>query len=164
MHSKTLGVLGESRVLHDLIRQEFPVFKEFGDNSKVDLIAIIDKRPVTIQVKCVTLVSGAARLNRCKAGPNYRFKYTEEDCDVFAMYIYERDIIVYVTSKELCQYSTGMTFRIDPSKNGQDQNIRNLKGYTDIREVLRGHEPNPLTDNAEGDDMVQTTTEMASES
>jgi len=59
-HRKRRGALGEAKVAAALIDQGYPVFTEWGDLSRTDLITLSpDGSPVRIQVKCPR--SGTAR-------------------------------------------------------------------------------------------------------
>ena len=51
MHTKSKGNIGEARATVELMRLGLPVFRELGDSAKIDLITIVDKRLITIQVK-----------------------------------------------------------------------------------------------------------------
>jgi len=158
LHSKQLGSIGEMMVAADLMSCGYAVFFELGDLSKTDLIAIIDNKPIRIQVKTSTLKMGRAALDLKKSGPNYKFKYTTEDVDIFALYIPNHGVGYF--SSEFCNtHSVGLTIRISRPLNKQSKNCRLLKDYSDIKKALRGHTPTTLTDNAEGDEMVQTTSQ-----
>jgi hypothetical protein len=79
--------------------------------------------------------------------------------DVFALYIYDRDEILYITSKELCDDAHTITIRLDPPKHNQIIGINYADKYRDFKRVLRDYEPNSLTLKEVGDDIAQTTTE-----
>ncbi len=157
MHSKRLGNLGELKVATYLVSYGYSVFLELGDISKIDLIVEYESKLLGIQVKAISRIDDCYRFKSSKSGPNYQFKYTEEDCDIFAVYCIEDDQIIWLTSKEATEQSN-LTFRTQPPKNNQENKIRYLADYTDVTRVLRGHEQDSLTGNAEANDMVQTTT------
>jgi len=163
MHRKQLGTLGEIAVAKALISTGLRVFVELGDLAKVDLIALDpqDSQLYKIQVKTIHNQTGAVRVKRSKAGPNYSYTYQPKDFDVLAIYIPESDEIAYLKFEEL-QYS--VTLRVDPPKNNQQQGIRWFRDYTSLERVLRDHEQDASAGQAGGEDMVQTTTERAHES
>lgn len=106
MHAKKKGNIGESAVILDLIRQGYDVFTEFGDNSKVDLIALDDDGiPFKIQVKYIEPKNGKIVIHAKKSGPNYKYKYTTKDVDWFAVYIPGPNICVYIPAQKVCKGS-----------------------------------------------------------
>lgn len=137
LHRKQLGNLGETSVAADLIRQGYYVFTELGDICKADLIVLDeDYRPIKIQVKTLTLQNGSFALKSCKTGPNYRFKYKQKHADIYAVYVHERDLIVYVSAKDVLQHQT-LTIRVDPTKNQQYTGVNWAQDYTDFKRALR---------------------------
>lgn len=159
MHSKRLGTLGEMRVASELLKLGFSVFLELGDISRKDLIVEIGNRLLSIQVKSVTKVDGKYQVKFSKSGPGYAYKYAEGDCDVFAVYCVDDDVVAWIDIREfLTNNLTQFNLRADPVKNNQTSGIRKLEDYLDITRVLRGHEQNNLPGTTEVDDMVQTTT------
>ena len=162
LHSKEKGALGEAEIICDLISQGFPAFKEFGDNSKVDLIALINNVPIKIQVKSYhSGKNGAVGIGPKKSGPGYRFTYTRGQIDVFAVYVYDRDLILYVSAKKIIE-SGGLSIRLDATKNNQQKGVHKASDYISLKEALRDYTPVSLD---WGEDIVQTTTEevLASE-
>jgi len=96
MHAKKKGSIGELAVALDLMHQGYAVFTELGDLSKVDLIAEIRSKLIKIQVKYKRLKWNAVELSLKKAGPNYRYQYTRNDVDLFAVYCPDTGDICYV--------------------------------------------------------------------
>lgn len=158
LHAKEKGALGESKVVSDLISKGYPCFTEFGDNSKVDIIALVNNQPVKIQVKSHKSTDGKVLIDSRKAGPGYRFRYELGMVDVFALYVYDRDEILYLSCEEILSNSTMTTIRLDPPKNNQRKNVNNADDFRDFERVLRDYEPNTPTHKVAGDDIVQTTT------
>jgi hypothetical protein len=135
MHAKQKGNIGELAIATDLAKQDMAVFTELGDLSKVDLIALIDNVPITIQVKARKLVNGAVQIKSSKSGPDYSYKYKEEDVDIFAIYVLDTEDIGYVSCKEII--SRGQTsFRIEKPLNKQIDKVRYLNEYKDIRKLF----------------------------
>jgi hypothetical protein len=131
LHAKVKGALGEAKVAGQLIGKGYPVFTEFGDNSKVDLIALVDRQPVKV-------------LRTTKSGPGYRFTYDENDFDVMAVYIIDEDVICYVSSKKLFE-SGYLILRTRPTKNNQQKGCNFVENFLEFEDVLRDYTPNTLT-------------------
>ena len=123
-------------VIKDLLRRGYSVFTEVGDNSRIDVIAILDGRIRTIQVKCTTSVNGLARLHLKKStlDPRYNFVYTTDDCDLFALYVEDKDVILYVSSDVALANIKEMKFRFEPPKNGQKKKINFAEDYLKVPE------------------------------
>jgi hypothetical protein len=157
MHSKNKGAIGEAKITTFFLEKGYNVFKEFGDLSRIDLIIEKQGKLKTIQVKTITSKRNVVELYSKKDGPNYSYSYEPEDVDIFAVYILDKDLIFFVASKELCSFKACMNFRLEKPKNNQTKKIRYVKDYT-FERILRDYTPNTLTNNVEGDDIVQTTT------
>lgn len=103
----------------DILEQGYPVFFEFGDLSKADLIVLDAKqRPWKVQVKTMTETNGSIELSLWKSGPGYKFKYTAADVDIFAVYVRNRNVVLYVPSSLALKNNRSMTFRFTTPKNG----------------------------------------------
>ena len=138
MHTKQAGNLGELKVAADLIARGYAVFTELGDLSKVDLIALVDDHPVKIQVKARTSKHGRVEVSKRKSGPNYQFAYQEGQLDVFAIYVLDKDLCLYINASELLK-GESFSFRVVPSRNGQKKKVHDWQDYTDFKRALRGH-------------------------
>jgi hypothetical protein len=155
IHSKVKGSIGETAIALDLMKQGCYVFKEVGDNSRVDIIALQDKKPIKIQVKSLTSVDGKVLLKNTKSGPNgMYYKYDSTDVDVFAVYVLDTEDIFYVSSAELCKMKRQMTFRLNPTKNGQKVDIHMIESYRSFKGASETKRRASLVE----DDIVQTTT------
>lgn len=164
LHTKQSGNLGELFVATDLVRQGYYVFKEFGDICKADLI-IMDETylPIKVQVKALTPKFGAVQIKSTKSGPGYHFQYEEKHADIYAIYVQDHEVVLYISNKELLRHGT-LTIRIEASKNNQTQKVNWSADYSDFKKALRDCTCNTLPGKAEGNEPVQTTTAMASES
>lgn len=138
MHKKQTGTLGEIAVAKDLISKGYFVFKELGDCSKVDLIVLVDNKPIKIQVKAYAEKNGKVEILTTKSGPNYSFKYSKEMIDVFAIYVHNREIILYISSNELLEKSKSLTIRIDKGTSGQQSKFNMSKDYLSFEKTI-GH-------------------------
>lgn len=144
LHAKKKGSLGEATVAADIIRRGYPVFREFGDLSRVDMLVEIGPGAfVKVQVKCFRSRNGAVVVDRQKSGPGYRFRYRLEDVDLFTVYVYDRDVILYIPASVICGERRKTTFRFDPPRNGQEALIRHASDYEDFKGAIReiGHQP-----------------------
>ena len=83
------GTLGEIAVCKELIQLGYSVFVEFGNHSKVDLIAL-DKEFKTykIQIKATKSKNEIVEVYSTKncLNPKYNSTYTIHQVDVFAVY------------------------------------------------------------------------------
>ncbi len=118
-HSKHKGTLGEVAVTKHLLQNGYSVFTEVGDLSRTDLIVLIDKIPIKLQVKSCNAKDGAVEVVSKKSGPGYKYRYQIEDVDVFAIYVLNHDLVFYVSAKEHLKNSTGSKFRINRPLNSQ---------------------------------------------
>ncbi|HEY0426537.1 MAG TPA: group I intron-associated PD-(D/E)XK endonuclease [Pyrinomonadaceae bacterium] len=119
-----------------------------------------DYKTYKIQVKttnskneCVAVYSIKNCLN-----PKYDSTYTTSQVDIFAVYVIDKDLIFYVSAKEILKNSKNSKFRLSPSKNGQNKNVRYAKDYLNLKKALRDCTPHAQTAFAAGDETVQTTT------
>jgi hypothetical protein len=155
------GTLGEIAVCKELLQLGYDVFVEFGSHSKVDLIVLDENyKTYKIQVKTIKSTNDVVQVYSIKncLNPKYNSIYTVEQVDIFAIYIIDTDSIFYVTARELLTNSKSSKFRLSPSKNGQNKNVRYAKDYLDFKKALRDCTPHAQTDKAVGDETVQTTT------
>mgnify|MGYP001412607861 CR=1 FL=1 len=134
------GTLGEIAICKELFQLGYNVFVEFGNSSKVDLI-VLDKNYKTykIQVKTTESKDGCVEIYSIKTclNPKYNSTYTIDQVDIFAIYVIDKDIVFYITAKELLQNSKSSKFRFSESKNGQIKNVRFIKDYLDFEKALR---------------------------
>lgn len=161
MHNKDKGTIGELKVSLDLIKRGYAVFKDISDNSPVDLITLVKNVPIKIQVKTRSLCKKNKNtfLLECKkSAKNYHKKYSLNEVDVFSIYILEKDIILYVSSKYLLKNTSGMTFRFDDSKNNQIKSTHLYTDFLQFERALRDYTPCTLTISDEGEEIVQTET------
>lgn len=131
LHNKQIGTIGELCVSNYLMRKGFPVFKELGDLSRVDLITIINNTPVKVQVKTFRGTEGID-FTCAKNGPNYRYTYQEDDVDVFALYLVDIDKVIFLTWSDIPE-SKFLKIRITPPKNNQRKGIHMYEDYLELK-------------------------------
>lgn len=160
-HSKQKGNLGFSATLKEIHKLGYNVFVEIGDNSKIDMVVEFNTKLIKIQVKYVTEKNGYVTLPIKKSGPNgYRYRYKDSDVDIFSVYLPKLDSVVFVPAKLACKNSTGFNIRFSESKNSQKSGTHSISEFQDLDRILRDFTP----DTCNGNDKVQTTTEMVNES
>ena len=126
MNTKSIGNIGEAKVLCKFVELGIPVYLPFGDNEKSDLIAEFNNKLNRIQVKTSVkaengkmifdLVSSTThRTNGCK------HKYTSDEIDYFACYNLQRDKLFLIPITETP--NTAITIRYEESRNGQTKGI-----------------------------------------
>lgn len=135
MHPKTQGILGEVAVAKNLIYQGYPVFTEIGDLSRVDLIVLVNRISIRLQVKTYANSSnGTAFLTMRKhtLDPRYDYVYEEGDVDIFSLYIVDRDLIVYIASSEATSNRNSVKFGI-----GDRKSKRVVEDYADFLTAVK---------------------------
>lgn len=134
------GIYGQIAVLKDLTSKGYEVFGEIGNSSKIDLI-ILDRKYQAhkIQVKTCNLYKDKAILNLIKKclDKKYNARYTVEQVDVFALYVIEKDVVIYISAKEaLSKNKSTITFSFGDSRNNQKKGINPAKEYYEIEKSL----------------------------
>lgn len=141
MHAKQKGNLGEMAVAKHLIAEGYAVFYELGDLSKIDLIAVKNDEMTKIQVKSRKLrKDNSVELKAEKAGPNYRYRYTKDDVDIFALYAIDTDQIAFINAEWfLKNFKNAISIRVHIAKNNQIRKIHDINEFLNFEEALRGH-------------------------
>ena len=155
------GTLGEIAVCKDLLQQRYDLFFGFGNHSKVDLIVLDENYNVyKIQIKAVNSFDDAVSVYSIKTclNPKYNSTYTIYQVDVFAVYVIDKDLVFYISAKEILKNGKCSKFRLSASKNGQKKNVRYVEDYLKFKKALRDYTPHAQTVSAVGDEIVQTTT------
>ncbi|MGC2237384.1 MAG: group I intron-associated PD-(D/E)XK endonuclease [Pyrinomonadaceae bacterium] len=155
------GTLGEIAVCKELLQLGYSVFIEFGNHSKVDLIVLDENyKTYKIQVKTTSSKNECVEVYSIKncLNPKYNSTYTTEQIDIFAVYVIDKDLVFYVSAKEILKNSKNSKFRFSPSKNGQSKNVRYVNDYLNFEKALRDCTPHIQTAFAMDDETVQTTT------
>jgi hypothetical protein len=134
MHKKSQGSLGEISIAKDLMEKGFDIFLPVGENTKVDLIGVFQNKTYKFQVKSLKILHGRVSLKAIKRGKNYTGKkyasrYTEEMIDIFAGYVYERNLVFYVKCSDTTD-KDGLSIRIDKAKNNMSKGVHRIEDYT----------------------------------
>ncbi len=122
------GTIGELAVIAAILKEGFDVFKEVTNSSDIDLVALKGDRFVRVQVKTASVShrGGAAVFPLRKGGKE---SFRGDEFDVMALYIVEKDIVLFASMKELMQNKTGFSVRLSPPRNGAEKGIRQLENY-----------------------------------
>jgi hypothetical protein len=136
-HSKNKGNIGFSSAVLELQLQDFNVFSEIGDLSKVDIIAEKNGILKKIQVKYSAIKNGKIKANLIKSGPNgYSYTYKDTDVDWFAVYCPDNKTVYWISMQEMKHIVSLLSIRILPTKNNQKCNV-NLASNYDISKFLK---------------------------
>lgn len=132
LHPKAKGNVGEARIAAELMGLGYAVFTEMGDLSRTDLIVERpDGRTAKVQVKTRKSKYGAVTIDRMKSGPGYRYEYELDDVDVFAVYVYDTDDVLFVPARVICSATRRKTtFRLRPARNGQQYGTRDAQEFS----------------------------------
>jgi hypothetical protein len=155
-HTKQVGSIGHLAVMHDLAKRGLPVFTEYSDNSKADIITIVRDAPILVQVKARTVKNGVIRLDTRKTAKGYSFRYKETDFDVLAIYILDTEQVAYMSVAEFLVPKTCITLRVEPPLKKQSW-MHWIDDYTDFEKALRDYTPRILMPLGKDEEIVQTT-------
>ncbi len=104
MNTTLLGNIGESRVLHELVKSEVQCYLPYGDGSTVDLIADFNGKLNKIQIKTTEKLNKDKamewRITRQDGYHGNRVSYKLGEIDYFALYCLETDIVCLVPFDE----------------------------------------------------------------
>ncbi|MBI5651280.1 MAG: hypothetical protein HZC40_12690 [Chloroflexi bacterium] len=141
-HPKQKGTIGEAHVILELLEAGIPVFPEFGDLSRVDLIALIANQPIKIQVKTTTSKNGVGvlSLRKITLNPKYNYTYRKDDVDVFALVVEDRNQVFYIKAEQALKNKGAFTIRLEPTKNHQRLLVKLGEDYT-LSRLLRDYTP-----------------------
>jgi hypothetical protein len=156
------GTLGEIAVCKELCRIGYDVFVELGNHSKVDLIVLDENyQAIKLQIKATHSKNDVVEVYSVKncLNPKYNSIYTSDQIDIFAVYVYDKNFVFYITAKELLKNGKCSKFRLSECKNKQKKNVRFASDYLDFKKALRDCTPHTLAAKAAGDEPVQTTTQ-----
>lgn len=138
-NTRMIGAAGELAVAKDLVKRGYYVFGEvLSDAAPVDIIAMKDGKLLRIQVK--TTNAGKRQtvgLKLIATGPSGHGsrtrRYTSDEIDVFACYVLDRDLVLYVNSKATeIEGKNGLTIRLEPTVNNNTKKVNYYTKYTDV--------------------------------
>ena len=132
MNTKSVGNIGEVKVLAKFVELGILVYLPFGDNEKADLIADFNGKLNKIQVKTSIKAEDGKMIFDITSSTQHRKNeikhvYTPEEIDYFACYNIERQCILLFKVNEVP--NTSITVRYEKPKNGQIVGIRLEEDY-----------------------------------
>ena len=136
--TKRKGTIGELKVAQELIERNFYVFTDISDNAPIDLIAVEENNLnniIRVQVKTTTSKDNKAILSGRRDSSGYNGSYSCSDFDVFALYVIDKDIILYVPISDVIndtKKSPIMEIRFTAPKNNQKNRINWYEDYLDL--------------------------------
>ncbi|TAH53014.1 MAG: hypothetical protein EYC68_04970 [Chloroflexota bacterium] len=136
---QAVGIIGRIACRGTLDVSGYNIFTELGDLSRVDLIALVDQEPVKIQVKTRNLKDGKIVVDSRKSGPGYLYRYQPGDVDVFAIYVPEVDLVLFLSIDFVLKAKGATAIRIVQAKNNQRDGIHWFEDYLDFKRALRDH-------------------------
>lgn len=74
----------------------YDVFRDITDALPVDFVVVKDNKFTRVQTKTYTETGDSVYLNREKVISRKKFLYTKEHVDVFAYYLQDKNIVVFV--------------------------------------------------------------------
>jgi len=138
MNKSQQGTIGEAKVMYELSKSGYPVFREISDTSKTDIITIINNKCIRIQCKCVNSeFKGTISVPLESRTSNT--VYTKNDFEILAVYILFLDKLIFLNWNDIGSVQT-LTFRYKPGEGKQknNKNIRFLDNYLLFDKALNG--------------------------
>jgi hypothetical protein len=108
------GTIGEFAVMQHFLRLKYDVFKEVTGSSGIDFIAYKNGKFTRVQVKTSTSKEGLVLFEACKQH-NHTLSYNGDEFDVMALYVTDRDVVLFISLTELMQYKRAMCIRFEES-------------------------------------------------
>lgn len=132
MDTKSVGNIGEAKVLCKFVELGIPVYLPFGDNERSDLIADFNGKLNRIQVKTSIKAEDGKMLFDLTSSTEHRsngikHKYTKDEIDYFACYNITRDKIYLIPIAD--EQISSITIRYELPKNGQTKGIHFEEDY-----------------------------------
>ena len=103
----------------------------------------LDYKVFKIQVKACNSKNEVVEVYSVKncLNPKYNSTYSTKQIDVFAIYVINKDIVFYVSAKELLLNKKSSKFRLNNCKNGQQKLVRFVSDYLSFEKALRDYTP-----------------------
>jgi prevent-host-death family protein len=118
------GAIAEAEIYAAAVRLGVPVYLPASDHERVDMIFIIEQRPLRVQCKWGALSSDGsvviARIRRSRSTPNgYVYsKYTEDEVDLFGVYCDALDRC-FLLPVSMCAGRSMVYLRVHQTRNSQ---------------------------------------------
>lgn len=99
MKTNDKGDIATAKVICDLTCKGYGVFTPLSEHGKVDLIVLVDIKPIKLQVKYSTSGSASSATVYGTGNGYIRTRYLESDFDYYAIYLPDVDKVVYPSIK-----------------------------------------------------------------
>ena len=132
MNTKSIGNIGEAKVLAKFVELGISIYLPFGDNEKADLIADFGGKLNKIQIKTsIKAEDGKMKFDLTSSTVHRkngnRHIYNSQEIDYFACYNITRQCILLFKVNEVP--NTTITIRYEKPKNNQTTGIRFEEDY-----------------------------------
>lgn len=129
-HTKNKGDYGVLKAQVDLFSKGWLPLIPLTEHSEFDLAAYNNGKFLRIQVKYRTLTKGKIELlfksSWADKNGNHLVKTNKSEVDLICIYCPDTEKCYYV---DLKKYNSGISLRLDPTKNGQKKSIHYLKDF-----------------------------------
>ena len=127
MDTKSIGNIGEAKVLAKFVELGVPVYLPFGDNEKADMVVEFNNKLNKIQVKTSVKAEDGKMIFDLTSSTSHRKNgvkhiYTKNEIDYFACYNIARDKTFLVSVDEAP--NTALTIRYENPKNNQYSRVK----------------------------------------
>lgn len=132
-NGKTIGDIGEAKVLADLIEKGYTVLVPWGDNLPYDLVIERDGEFERIQVKCNNRNNDEIIYVSCtSSNARWVYQYTEDMVEWIACYSTLIKECYYIPSSYLQGGRGSIKLRLKPTKNNQEKKVLWAKDFKEI--------------------------------
>ena len=132
-HPKRIGDRSTLAVMLALHDAGFDLLLPFGENTRYDLVVVLDSRLVRVQCKTGRLRNGAVFFAPCSAyghhrNPQVHRRDYADQIDYFAVYCPETGGVYFIPIEDVPSNSSA-ALRVTPALNGQAKKIRLASTY-----------------------------------
>jgi len=128
INTKSIGNIGEAKVLAEFVSYGIPVYIPFGDNEQSDLVVFLDGSLQRIQIKTIQhITDGVMTFGLTSRRYDVDYKYTSDEVDYFALHCIENNSCYLL--KNDGDPLRAVNLRIEKPKNNQAKGIRMAEDY-----------------------------------
>ena len=138
MNKSQQGTIGETKIMFELAKNGYPIFREISDTSKTDIITIHNNKCIRVQCKytdtdydgiiAVSLVSRTSKEVYCK-----------DDFEILAVYVSFLDKTIFLNWNDIKNTQTlHIRHKQGENKQKNNKNIRLLDNYLSLDKALNG--------------------------
>jgi hypothetical protein len=132
MNVNEKGSIGLIEVIRDLTKSGYECFTPIHDYSAVDLIVLVDKKPIRLQVKYREQYRNKITIDFRSIVGRKSVPINMDCIDGWAVYCPEIEKIVYVSKQEINLNKKGFSFRFESGGNQVNSDKEKLKLYTEF--------------------------------